>query len=115
MSQLTIENFEEKVTNDKGICLLTFTATWCKPSLLQKEVLPNLDKKFPEKVKIWEIDVDVNENENLAQKFDAKTLPTSVLFAKGELVEVLPGYQAEDFLEAYIKHLMAEIEKAEAK
>ncbi len=106
---INFSNFEQKIVQDKPIALLTFVADWCKPSNLQKEVIKELKKEFANRVIIALIDVDTDEA--LADKFNARTLPTSVLYADGDLIEILPGYQTHDFLQSYLQHIIAEIEK----
>lgn len=114
MSQLNETNFKEKIIDAQNVALVTFCAEWCKPSVLQKTLVNNLKEKYSEKAALYVLDVDTHEN--LANEYHARTLPTSVLFAKGEMVEILAGYQPEDFLVSYLDHLIdksAELDKAE--
>jgi thioredoxin 1 len=106
---INFSNFEQKIVANKPIALLTFVAGWCKPSKLQKEVIEELKKEFADQVIIELIDVDTDEP--LSDKFKARTLPSSVLYADGELIEVLPGYQTHEFLQSYLQHIITEIEK----
>jgi thioredoxin-like negative regulator of GroEL len=55
--------------------------------------------------------IDVDQHEKLADRFNARTLPTSVIFAQGEIVEVLPGYQTLDFLQSYLSHIIKQVEE----
>lgn len=106
---INFNNFEQEIVENKPIALLTFIAEWCKPSKLQKDVIRELNNEFANQVIIELIDVDADAP--LADKFKARTLPTSVLYAEGELIEVLPGYQTHEFLQSYLQHVIAEIEK----
>lgn len=109
---ITESNFDELVCKEKNTALIVFTAEWCRPCLLQKQVIENLSGKFSSAAIIEIIDVD--KEEALADRFAARTLPTSVLFANGEMVEILPGYQSEEFLQSYLDHLLNQQEKAES-
>ncbi|GAB4272131.1 MAG: hypothetical protein Kow0029_10470 [Candidatus Rifleibacteriota bacterium] len=102
-------NFDQEILESKTTALLVFTAAWCKPSRLQKAVIEQLAEEFKSRVRIEIIDVD--ENDKLAERFNARTLPTTVLLAQGEIIEVLPGFQTLDFLQSYLNHILTEVEK----
>ncbi len=109
---LDIENFDREIIEKKRLAAIFFTAEWCRPSKLQQAVLPELRQEFADTVLIELIDVD--QHEKLADRFAAKTLPTTVLYAEGEIVEILPGYQTLDFLQSYLRHLLKHIESKKA-
>lgn len=106
-------NFDQEITEKKSTALLTFTAEWCRPCTLQKPIIEALAKTYAGKVLIEIIDVDAQTE--LSDRFGARTLPTTVLFAQGEIVEALAGFQTEEFLTSYLELIMAEVAKAEAK
>lgn len=108
MTNINETNFDERIIKSGKVSLIAFVAEWCKPSILQKEVIGNLKEKLGDFFEIHLVDVD--ENEALADKYHAKTLPAIALFAKGEIVEILLGYQPEDFLLSYMEHLKSVIE-----
>lgn len=110
---INFSNFEQLIVEKKATALLVFTAEWCRPCLLQKAVIENLQTTFAEKVLIELIDVDAHEE--LANKFGARTLPTSVIFGGGEMVEILAGFQAEDFLSSYLEHIISSLKKQAAE
>lgn len=101
--------FETEVITNKRPALIVFTASWCKPCKLQKEATTNLQEKYSNKFIVGSIDVD--EEEELATKYGARTLPTAILFYKGEIVETLPGYQSQEFLDSYIDFILKEKKK----
>ncbi|EKD82638.1 MAG: thioredoxin [uncultured bacterium] len=106
-------NFNQEILEKKSTALLTFTADWCRPCALQKPIIEKLAKAYAGKVLIETIDVD--SQTELADRFGARTLPTTVLFMKGEVVEALAGFQTEEFLTSYIELILAEVAKAETK
>lgn len=107
---ITLANFDQEIISRKATALLVFTAEWCRPCGLQKAVIDKLVEKFASKILIEIIDVDIEPE--LADRFSARTLPTTILFAEGEIVEALPGYQAEEFLASYLQHIIENVEKA---
>jgi thioredoxin 1 len=106
------ENFDQEVVEKKLVALITFTAEWCKPSKLQKPIIEELSEEYSNQVKVELIDVD--KESELADRFNARTLPTSVIYADGELIEVLAGFQPKDFLQAYLEHILETLKKKQA-
>lgn len=56
--------------------LYDFYATWCPPCQDQKPIVAELEKEYEGKVRIQTIDVD--ENQEIAAKYDVKAIPTLV-------------------------------------
>jgi thioredoxin-like negative regulator of GroEL len=101
---ICLETFDEELIAKKAAAMLVFTADWCRPCGLQKPVIEKLAGQFGGQILIQIIDVD--QHAGLADRLMVKTLPATLLYADGELVEHLHGYQAEDFLTAYLKHII---------
>ncbi|WP_394907132.1 thioredoxin [uncultured Mesonia sp.] len=62
----------------KQLVLVDFYATWCGPCKALIPILKEVKKEVGEAVKIIKIDVD--KNQNLAQKFQVRGVPTLILF-----------------------------------
>ncbi len=110
---LNPETFAREIVEKKKTAVLIFSAQWCKPSRLQMQIVDELQQEFSEKVMIEVVDVD--QEPALADQFQARTLPTTVLHAQGEIVEILPGYQTLDFLQAYLRHIVKMADEASQK
>ncbi|MFZ5951359.1 MAG: thioredoxin family protein [Candidatus Rifleibacteriota bacterium] len=110
---LNPETFAHEIVEKKKTAVLIFSAQWCKPSRLQLQIVDELRHEFSEKAMIEVIDVD--QEPALADQFQARTLPTTVLHAQGEIVEILPGYQTLDFLQAYLRHIIKMVDEANAE
>jgi thioredoxin-like negative regulator of GroEL len=104
MQSLTTEQFERRVLTPDRVALVAFTADWCRPSLLQKPIVAALAADFGTRAVVALVDVD--QEEALADRFEVRTLPTVILFAKGEIVEALAGFQPDDFLRSYLEFLL---------
>ena len=101
---ITLEDFDQKIITGKAPAMLVFTAAWCRPCGLQKPVIEKIAATFSASMRIEVIDVD--EQSDLADRLLVRTLPATLLYADGELVEHLHGYQAEDFLTSYVNHIL---------
>ena len=107
MVDISEANFKELVVDSEKVVLLAFVAEWCKPSKLQKDVILHLQEKYEGRAEIHLLDVD--SYEELSAEYNTRTLPTVVLFAGGEMIETLIGYQPQDFLESYLDFLLEQL------
>lgn len=107
--EINPEIFEKKVISDGSVSLVCFLAGWCGPSGLQEPIIRKLALDFKEKAVIGTVDVD--QHETLARRFTVKTLPTSLIFNEGKLVETMVGFQADEYLRPYMEFLLAERER----
>jgi len=101
---LSSKNFDEIVIQSGSTAMIVFTAEWCRPCKLQKDTIAKIRETLSDQ-KILIETIDVDDNEELANRYSARTLPTTVLFSGGQIVEILAGYQSEDFLVSYIQHI----------
>lgn len=96
----TDQTFNEEVK--EGLVLVDFWATWCGPCKMIAPVLEEVDAEMGDKVKIVKLDVD--ENQETAQKFGVMSIPTLILFKDGEKVDQALGYQPKDALVSFINN-----------
>jgi thioredoxin 1 len=76
-------NFQDIVKGETPT-LVDFFATWCGPCKAMQPVLDQLKTDMHEKVRILKIDVD--KNQEVAEKFKVRGVPTFVLFKNGEII-----------------------------
>lgn len=73
----------ERIINQNKPVLIDFSAEWCGPCKALAPVLKEVSKKVGDKAQIIKIDVD--KNSNLAAKMGIRSVPTLMLYKKGEL------------------------------
>ena len=74
-------NFND-IINSEGLTLVDFFATWCGPCKMMHPVLEQLKDELGESIRIIKIDVD--KNNSLASNYRVQSVPTLMLFRRGE-------------------------------
>ena len=97
---LTNQNFEQEVLNQEGAVLVDFFATWCGPCKMIAPLLSKIAEEYDGKVKIGKVNVD--EQSELAMKYQIASIPTLVLFKNGKAIKSLVGLHSKNEIEEMI-------------
>jgi thioredoxin 2 len=71
--------------------LVDLWAPWCGPCRVVGPILEQLAKEYAGRLKVVKVNVD--ENAALAQRFDARSIPTLVVLRDGRVVDRIVGAQ----------------------
>ena len=91
------------IINSETPVLIDFYADWCGPCKAQAPILQNLKQELGDKVTIVKIDVD--RNQQLAEKLNIRSIPTMMIFQKGELKWQAMGVQQMQTLKQQVEEL----------
>ena len=94
--ELTDDSNIEDILNisDKYI-LMYFTATWCGPC---KRISPIINEKFTKINNLQIYKVDIDENENLCDKYNIKSVPTFILILNKDIKMTFNGSDSVQLL-----------------
>ena len=86
---LTEKNFDTEVTQSAVPVLVDFWAEWCGPCKMISPIIDEIAHDLQWKLKVAKVNVD-NEG-NLAAKFNIMSIPTLLVFKNGEVVSQIVG------------------------
>jgi thioredoxin 1 len=86
--------------NDSGkLMLLDFKAPWCGPC---RSMQPIVEKVLSEFENVELIEINVDEDTDLARQYQVRYLPTFILIKDGEVVDRIMGATTAENLKKFI-------------
>ncbi|MHB0858610.1 MAG: thioredoxin [Anaerolineae bacterium] len=82
--------FDEQVLQSDLPTLVDFWAEWCGPCRMMAPMLEKIAEEQADKLRI--VQLDVQEEPNMAMRFGVVSIPTLLLFVGGEAKERMAGY-----------------------
>ena len=96
---LSKDNFNEEVLESKVPVLVDFWGSWCAPCRMLSPVVDAFAQKHDE-VKVGKVNVD--EQAALAAKYKVMSIPTLIVFQKGEIYRKSVGVISEEEIAALL-------------
>lgn len=80
--KVTDANFDAEVLNSDRPVLVDFWAEWCTPCRMVAPVLDEIADEHADKITVVKLNID--ENPEIAQRYQIMSIPTMYLFQGGE-------------------------------
>ncbi len=103
---LTGANFESDVTDSTLPVLVDFGATWCGPCRKMEPHLALFSVEYEGRVRVGKVDVD--EQRELAARFDIDGYPTLVLFQDGREIGREVGFMSYQSIVNWVERHVGE-------
>ena len=99
ITELTNGQFNKFI--EKGIVLIDFYADWCMPCVMMSPIVEDMSEKFKGKIKIGKVNVE--DNQEISQKYNISSIPNFLVFKNGKIIEQFVGAISEEELENKMK------------
>jgi thioredoxin 1 len=76
-------NFDSVIQDSRPV-IVDFHAVWCAPCKIQTPILKDVAAELGDKVRIIKIDVD--QNNQIAGRYNVQSVPMLIIFKRGKLV-----------------------------
>jgi thioredoxin 1 len=96
VKEINESQFEQEVTKSEIPVLVDFWAPWCGPCKMLGPILEEVAAANDSRLKIVKVNVD--ENPDLAQRFEVMGIPSMFLFKNGEVIDSFTGAMSKQAL-----------------
>lgn len=93
-------NFELEVLQSEKKVLIDFYADWCIPC---QKLSPIVDKFAEKHNEIKVVRINIDEQKEIANKFNIRSIPTLVVIENGEEINRVVGLVSEEKIEEFCK------------
>lgn len=101
---LTASEFEAEVINSNVPVVIDFWAEWCNPCRLIAPHVEALAQEYADKAKVFKVNVD--EEREIAEKYNILQIPTLLFFKNGKVVDQWIGTTTKDTLARKLEALL---------
>jgi len=100
---VTDENYRDVINGDKPV-VLDFWAEWCGPCRMVAPLIDELATEYEGRVVIGKVDVD--DNNEIANEFGIRSIPTILFFKEGVCVDKQVGATSKSAFIEKINNLL---------
>jgi len=101
IKNLDNSSFDSTISEGSKVTLVDFWAPWCGPCKAIAPILDELAEEMDDKVQICKVDVD--NNAEIAGKYNVRAIPTIILFKGGKEVDQIVGLANKGDLKSRIE------------
>jgi thioredoxin 1 len=101
---LNATQWGEKVLNSDIPVLVDFWAEWCGPCRMVAPIVEQLSQSLKGKVKVSKLNVD--QNQDIAEKYNIQSIPSLVLFKNGNEIARIVGFSPKEKYEKFVNNAL---------
>jgi thioredoxin 1 len=94
---VTDASFDDEVLKSEKPVLVDFWAEWCGPCHAVSPILDKIAEERADELRLVKVNID--ENQNIAQRYGVMSIPMMMLFKNGEPAAATVGAQPKGALE----------------
>ena len=102
--QVNAMNWNDIVLNSDMPVLVDFWAEWCGPCRIVGPIVEQLAQSLEGKVKVSKLNVD--QNQEIAMKYNIQSIPSLVLFKNGNEVARIVGLSSKENYETFVNNAL---------
>ena len=102
--EINDQNFEQEVIKSDLPVVVDFWAPWCGPCRMLSPMVEKFAEEYSGKLKCCKLNVD--ENRDMAAKYQVMSIPLVLFFKSGEVVDQSLGAVPEKVLRAKVEELL---------
>ncbi len=87
--KLTDDNYKEILDQPDKLTVIDFWATWCGPCQRLAPIFEGIEKEYEGKANVGKYNVE--NNEELLERFGIRNIPTILFIKNGEVVDRIGG------------------------
>ena len=94
IEKISEDNFEQSVLKSDIPVLVDFYADWCGPCSVMSPIVEDIASELEDKINVGKVNID--ENQELAIKYDIMSIPTIILFKNGNIEKSFIGVRSKE-------------------
>jgi thioredoxin 1 len=102
---VTDATFTDEVLNSEDTIMVDFWAEWCGPCRAVSPILDAIATEHADKIKIVKLNVD--DNPQIAMKYQITSIPAMKVFKGGEVVKTIIGAKPKPAIEHDLAEFLA--------
>ncbi|HRS47941.1 MAG TPA: thioredoxin [Candidatus Paceibacterota bacterium] len=104
--EISKSDFQKEVLENNLPVLVDFWAPWCQPCLMMAPILENVSQKYQDKLEIKKINIDLPQNQAVAEDYQIESIPNMKLFKNGKVIAEFIGLRSQALFEKELENYL---------